>query len=282
MSLIGATQGVAKACLEALKVADQTFEVHAYTRQAPPNLPSNHINVIWHSCDLSKDVMSQSGILWISAGPIGLVLKQLEWAGNQRPQAIWALSSASTDFKLDSPSPKERKQMRAILDQEAALSSYCQANGIRLQLFKTTMLYGLDDQNINRLAELIHRLKIIPVVGQGLRAPIHVDDLGRLIADDVIAHQNGESIPSGTWRLQGGEVLTYPDLLRRIATNRGLRCGIVNLPQALLRASLSLVHFLGFLKDVNAEMLSRQARDLVVDDEPARTQLNWTPRNFQP
>jgi uncharacterized protein YbjT (DUF2867 family) len=86
----------------------------------------------------------------------------------------------------------------------------------------------------------------------------------------------------GTWLLGGGERLTYPDMLRRIAAEQGHKARLVSTPAWLLRGALGAAHVLGRLRDVNAAMLARQAEDLVVDDRPAREQLGWNPRAFSP
>ena len=288
--VLGATQEVGRAVIECLRQSMKPlFSIHAVSRQdqrslcrdvPPPN--SARATVQWHCLDYTRQTFSGRADYIISAGPINLLQRHLSHHKDSPPKAVWALSSASTDFKADSSSASERDQMAAIKASEAWIASYCEARDIGFQIFKTTMLYGHRDQNINRLADLIKRLGWVPVIGNGQRAPVHVDDVGQLFAKSLLSHSITAQMPSGIWRLQGGEALPYATLLQRIATARGLRCRIVTIPMALMSALLPIAHLLGQLRDVTQPMIVRQQMDLLVDDEPARKHLGWDPRHFSP
>ena len=278
--VLGATQGVGQALLEGFSQPQWAprIEVHAVSRQ--PNA-STQAHLHWHVWDLIDGPIDQPAEAVISLGPIQYVTDYLaSYPHPTPPQAVWALSSASTDFKHDSTNAQERSLMASILDREQALERDCRERGIHCQLFKTTLLYGRGDRNINRLAGLIRRLRWVPVVGAGLRAPVHVDDVATLIAQQLKAWMRSGDLESGVWRLQGGEVLTYPQMLQAIADARGLKCMPVRLPLMPLRWGLSLAHGMGGLHDIEASMLERQQQGLVVDDRPARARLHWQPRGF--
>jgi nucleoside-diphosphate-sugar epimerase len=169
--------------------------------------------------------------------------------------------------------------MAKIEADEQRLVALCEERGVLLSLFKTTMIYGgARDANVSRLRGLIEALPVVPVVGSGLRAPVHAKDL----ADLVLNLLSRGSAPGGRWLVEGGERLTYPNLLKAIARTRGRSVRIVPMPLWLMRLALGLAHRLGRLCDINAAMLARQADDLVVDDRPAREQLGWNPRRFSP
>ncbi len=282
--ILGATQGVGRSVIERL-TGDPVLhqgQVHAISRHKCPAPSASHAAIQWHRCDLSGEVTLPSATFWVSAGPINLLLRGLQHSSAQQPKAIWALSSASTEFKAESASAKERAQMQSIVSCERALVQHCQRQDIRLQLFKTTLLYGRGDHNVNRLDQLIRRLRVIPIVGAGRRAPVHVDDVAALMVADLVRVCQGQPKASGTWYLQGDEILSYPSMIERIARFRGHRCWSVRIPLRPLQTALQLAHAVGLLADIDLTMLSRQSMDLLVDDQPARTQLGWAPRRFEP
>lgn len=280
--ILGATQGVGQAVLDHLSPPHRAskLEVHALSRQ---RITSAQAHIHWHSHDLDHGPIAEPADAVISLGPIQYAIEYLRsYLNDTPPQAIWVLSSASTDFKLNSPNAQERSLMASIREHEDTLVALCQARGIHCQLFKTTLLYGRADHNINRLAGLIARLRWVPVVGAGLRSPVHVDDVGALIVQQLNRWLEGGSVASGVWRLQGGSVLTYPHMLQAIAGARGLKLSLVRLPLGGLRWVLATAHALGRLGDIDKTMLERQRQDLVVDDQSARAELGWQPRAFSP
>ena len=233
--------------------------------------------ITWLQHDLSAGpVPAMAGAL-VSFGPVGLALRQFE--ATPGVGRVLVLSSASTEFKGDSVDQAERAQMAAIGSTEARLSALCAERGVGLSLFKTTMIYGGGgDANVSRLAGLTARLPIVPLAGNGLRQPVHADDLAELALRVLALDQRS----FGTWLLGGGETLDYRAMLRRIASAQGRRTRILGVPVGLLKLGLACAHALGRLRDVRPVMLERQAVDLVVDDQPARECLGWNPRPFRP
>lgn len=282
--IFGGTQGVGQGLLSMLSELklENLVEIHAVSRRSPIGHHSPDEPIIqWHCLDLNEAMPVMETDVLVSLGPIQHALGYLKNA-SKPPKAIWALSSASTDFKCDSEDPKERSQMTEILAAENALMGVCQAKHIQWQLLKTTLLYGRDDHNVNRLAALIKKLRWVPVLGEGKRAPVHVDDVAKLIVDGLKRYREDALLSEGTFRLQGNEILSYPQMLERIALRRGLAYQPIKVPAAVLDALLKLAHRIGLLKDVRSAMLTRQSVDLIVDDHEARQQLGWAPRGFEP
>jgi len=285
--LIGATQGVGESLIEVLMAqADpRPLTIHAISRTPhyPKLMEKDQLTIEWHTHDLSQSALDVCADWVISAGPVGLLVQQLEhWGEKHKPRAVCALSSASPDFKSGSSDPREREQMGSIQRAEKALIQHCQRHNIDLQLYKTTMLYGRGDRNVNRLAELMARLGWFPMTGNGQRAPVHVADVAALLRSQWMAGLSDKKIETGTWRLQGGESVGYRVMLERIAKARDLKVRFVPIPAAPLVWLLRLFHATGHLKDIKPQMLERQAMDLTVDDSDARTHLHWAPGPFRP
>jgi len=275
--LLGASSATGQALL---RQAADLGPIQAISRQTrPPSLDADrgdHIHWLVH--DLALAPAATAWHTLISLGPVDHALRQVEALDTKAPaQRVIALSSASPQFKYDSADQAERTMMRALAETESKLQRACEARGLPLMLLKTALLYGgQPNANIDRLAGLMARLPWFPVVGRGRRHPVHVEDLAALVLRltklDV----------TGSWALGGGEVLTYPAMLARIAQARGLPLRCIHVPLSLLRPMLAAAHAVGQLKDVRAVMLARQAEDLLVDDASARRDLGWRPGPFRP
>jgi len=275
--LLGASSATGQALLRQGSTLGPT---QAISRHAmPPSLRAETAGDIqWLVHDLALAPAATAWHTLISLGPVDHALRQVEALDTDAPaQRVIALSSASPQFKYDSADQAERAMMRALVETEGQLQRACEARGLPLVLLKTALLYGgQPNANIDRLAGLMARLPLFPVVGRGQRHPVHVDDLAALVA------RLSQLDVSGTWLLGGGEMLSYPVMLARIAEARGLTLRCIPVPLWLLRTALVAAHAVGQLRDVRAVMLARQAEDLLVDDAPARSELGWRPGPFRP
>lgn len=270
--LLGASGPVGRFFLD--RTAGQPIRVLAVSRHDPLKAWPH---VTWLQHDLERAPADVRAGTLVSFGPLAHALTQVEQGiGLGR---VIALSSASTLFKRQSADRAERRQIAALNQCEEALEAACRERDIVLTLLKPTMIYGGGrDANVTRIAGLVSRLPVVPVAGRGQRAPVHADDLARLAVECVISGPRS----AGTWLLAGGETLTYPDMLRRVAAAEGRSIRLLRLPHWLLKPAVRAAHLAGRMRDINPAMIERQAMDLVVDDTPAREQLGWNPRPFRP
>lgn len=270
--VLGASGPVGRCFLE--RTRDQRIRAIAVSRRVPEQ---SWPHVTWLQHDLEREPADVRTGALVSFGPLAHALTQVE-QGRGLGRVI-ALSSASTQFKRRSSDRAERRQMAAMLECEKALKNACRERDIVLTLLKPTMIYGDgSDGNVSRIGGLVRRLPFVPVAGRGLRAPVHADDLARLTVECLIAGADS----AGTWLLAGGEALTYPEMVRRIAAAEGRSVRLLRLPAWLTKPAVRAARLTGRLKDVSPAMIDRQAMDLVVDDTPAREQLGWDPRPFRP
>ena len=256
-----------------VRTSDRAVRVIAVSRHDPQRLDPH---VTWLRHDLECGPADVRAGTLVSLGPLAHALSQVEESSGLG--RVIALSSASTRFKKGSSDRAERRRMLALEECEAALAAACRERSIVLTLLKPTMIYGGADANVSRMAGLLARLPVVPVAGHGLRAPVHADDLAKLIVHCVISGSDS----AGSWFLAGGETLSYPDLLRRIAAADGRRIRLLRLPAWLLKFVLRGIRLFGRLPDIQPVMIERQGMDLVVDDTPARERLAWNPRPFRP
>lgn len=270
--VFGASHAVGHYLLE--RTADQGVQLIAISRRAPEK---SWPHVTWMQHDLAHGPVDAAAATLVSLGPIGWVPAQIEaMPGLGR---VIALSSASPVFKRHSPDPAERDFMRSIEADEQRVAELCDQRDIVLTLLRTTMIYGgAGDENVSRIAHLARRLPVVPVTGQGRRQPVHADDIARLVCHCLAIAR----VSAGSWLIGGSETLSYPDMVRRIASANGRTAHVIRLPAWAMKAALGLARLGGLLGDVSPVMIDRQKVDLVVDDQPAREHLGWDPRPFRP
>ena len=213
----------------------------------------------------------------LSLSPIWLLpaaLPKLQAAGVRR---LIAFSSTSRFTKAASPDAGERAVAERLAEGEARTVAFCAEAGIAWTIFRPTMIYAEGrDQNVSRLAGLIRRFGVLPLsgAGQGLRQPVHADDLARACLQ---ALGRPETV-GRSYDLPGGEMLTYREMAERIFEGLGRRSRIVPLPPWLWRAAFRLAAPGG----ATAAMGERMAADLVFDGGPAAADFGWSPRPFRP
>lgn len=270
--LLGASESAGRYFLD--RTEGQRVRVIAISPRNPARTWSH---VTWMQHDLENAAADVCAGTLVSFGSLDHVLAQVEQtAGLGR---VIALGSADTRFIMHASDRAERHRLAALAECEDALRTACRKRDIVLSLLKPALTY--DESRIDGAdctAALETGLSIVPVAGRGLRAPVHADDLARLAVECVISGARSE----GTWLLGGGEVLSYPEMLRRIAASRGRGIRPLRLPVRLMKLVLRLAHLIGRMRDVRPAMIERQAVDLVVDDTPAREKLSWNPRPFRP
>ncbi len=215
----------------------------------------------------------------LSAGPLPLARSLLDDLPELQTAVVFSSSSVCT--KQASADAAERLQAGQMLACEAAIRSSAEVRGVKLVIFRPTLVYGCGlDTNITRLANWIGRYGFMPVNGQaqGLRQPVHADDL----AAAAVAALTTEAELPRVLPLAGGSTLSYADMVRKIFAALGKQERLLRLPQWLMITMLSLARVTGQAAGTNAEMVRRQRRDLVFDDHEARELLGYQPRAFEP
>lgn len=130
---------------------------------------------------------------------------------------------------------------------------YVKASGLNFTIFRPAIIFGPGDGFMNRLAQLMGRLPVIPIIGTGKYEfqPIYIEDVVRCF---VQAAQNPLTI-RGTFELGGPEKLTFNEIIEIIRNALGVKKGTIHIPMAVMKP---LVWFMDrFLKHppVNREQL---------------------------
>jgi hypothetical protein len=203
-------------------------------------------------------------------------------------QGVVACSSSSVITKRFAANRFDRDLVRRLRLAEESLTRTCAAHDRPLRILAPTHIYGqagsLGDRNLSRLRQLLRRLPVLPLPGEGgLRQPIHCRQLAAValhladrLAEDGFDPSQPVHLPLG-----GDDTLTYAAMLRRLqdATDPGDRarhCRLLHLPPRLF---LSLAAPLLLLSPKRFEAVLRMAADLA-GFTPAHRLLGGSPESF--
>jgi uncharacterized protein YbjT (DUF2867 family) len=109
-------------------------------------------------------------------------------------------------------------------------------------ILRPSIVFGREDQFVNRFADLIRMLPIVPVIRGGVKfQPVYVGDVAKAV---VAALADPARYGSSTYDLGGPEILSMTELNRWIATAIGRKSPFVEMPDA---ASRLMVRTIGWL-----------------------------------
>ncbi len=209
-------------------------------------------------------------------------------AGFGRLQGVVACSSSSVITKRFAANRFDRDLVQRLRQAEESLSRTCASHAHPLRILAPTLIYGqagpLGDRNLSRLRQLLRRLPLLPLPGEGgLRQPIHCRQLAAVALHlaDRLAEDGFDPAQPVHLPLGGDDTLTYAAMLRRLqdATDpgdRARRCRLLALPPRLF---LSLASPLLLLSPKRFEAVLRMGADLA-GFTPAHRLLGGSPEPF--
>ncbi len=192
---------------------------------------------------------------------------------------IIAFGSTSVFTKADSTDRGERDLAQRLQAAERDLAAHCEGRDIPWTLLRPTLIYGGGrDQELGGMVAFIRRFRVFPIAApaQGLRQPVHADDL----AAAAMAVLGNDTARNTVLDLPGGQTLTYRELVGRVFQAVGRSPVIVPLPESVLSAAVNACRRMG-LTAYGSEVVRRMNRDLVFDDSRARAILGYAPRPFE-
>lgn len=256
LALLGASSACGRYFLE--RSARHNVRIIAVSRRQPRRAWPH---ALWMQHDLTHGPVDVRAASLVSFAPLRFTLEQVQ-RGSGLGRVV-ATSPAEARFEPGCTQPALEQQLRAI----------CRQRGIVLTLLKPMSLHEGADCPPAGEAWPPQGNKIL-VGGNGLRAPVHADDVAALALECLARGSKS----AGSWLLGGGESLTLQNMLRRLAAAGGHEVKIRQRPGWLLNA----LSRLGHSRAPNSRQIERHKTDRVVDDTPARERLGWSPRPFRP
>lgn len=274
--VIGASSQVGRFVLPRLLAAG--CAVDALSRKAPPPDYPEFDDLRWIAPEQARLALGDYSHL-VSAGPLALALDY----ANAMPalRALALTSSSSVLGKSDSPDEAEQHQVAVLREAEEGLRCLARERRLPLVLLRPTLIYGCGlDQNLTRIAAFIRRFGFLPISTQagGLRQPVHADDVAQALVAGLAPRAQRELVSP----LCGGDTVDYRGMVRRVFAALGRSPRFLALPPGVLAQGIALGRSLRLVRGVSPEMIYRQARNLVFDDQEARALLGVSPRRFHP
>lgn len=165
------------------------------------------------------------GDLLISSAPLRIFASAIRMWQLPSSVAVTAISSASATTKARSPFPRDAQWSSEMREAESVIARATSGNS---RILRPTMIYGSGrDKNVAHIARRLSSAHILPLVGggTGLRAPVHVDDLARVILAAACSAPTPKPI-----HVPGAECLTFREMVRRIAAAAKIRYAEIPLP----------------------------------------------------
>ena len=143
-------------------------------------------------------------------------------------------------------------------------------------IVRPSILFGREDQFINRFANLIRSLPVIPVIAPGAKfQPVYVGD-----AADAVVAALGDGAAGKTFELGGPQVLTMLELQQWIAEATGRKRLFVELPDAVSGALATGLGWAPGAPITKDQWLMLQRDDVVASGAAGLGQLGVTPTSL--
>ncbi|WP_431064151.1 SDR family oxidoreductase [Methylotuvimicrobium sp.] len=215
----------------------------------------------------------------ISLAPLPSIEVVVKMAQSLGARRFIAFGSTARFSKRGSTSAIEQDFVAQQERAENLFSMECEATGIGWTLFRPTMIYGADaDQNVSFIKTMIRKFGFfpIPIGANGLRQPVHVDDL----ADACVAALKSNKTINRAYNLGGGEVLGFPELVKRIFQGEGRTPVLIPIPLAPFSLLIALAKKFPESAFVRQEMVERMFQDLTADNQAAIDDFGYAPKPF--
>lgn len=257
------------------RLADSGFRVLALSRKAPEAPVDLSDSIRWMRSAKGAEPAS----FLVSCGPLGLVPGLIEQ--NDGIERVIAFSTTSVLTKAASDDQQERQLIARIKADEQQLIVQCESRNIALTLIRPTLIYGCGlDRNISLMARFGNRFGLIPLASkaQGLRQPVHADDLAVLAVQCLLSEP---AIRLHTAAC-GGSTVSYREMMEKTAAACEKNVRLLTVSSGVLAAAVRFMALLPGYQGINPEMVKRQSQDMIFDDSALRDILDYRPRPFEP
>lgn len=205
------------------------------------------------------------------------------WYARSRLDAarVVAFGSTSAEVKAASTDTAERDVAQRLQMAEARVFDSARDKGAGATLLRPTLVYGVGrDRTLTRIAALARRWNrmLLPRRADGLRQPVHVDDL----AAAAYGAAQSPNAAGSTYALPGGEAVAYRDMVARVLATLQPPPPLMEVPGPVFAMLLKAAQARGIGTGLGDAAVERMRTDLVFDAEPARRDFGFAPRPFRP
>jgi len=253
------------------------WRVTAVSRQ----LPHERLGLTWLQGEFRKMPALPAQVdVMLSCGPLDAFAR---WYDGSRIDCarVVAFGSTSIEVKRGSSDPHERAVAQRLREGEDGVLAAAAARDAGATLLRPTLVYGAGrDATLTRIAQLARRWTRFPLPthADGLRQPVHVDDLARAAFNAI----DSDGARGRAYALPGGETLTYRDMVQRVLATIEPPPRLVELPGPLFNLALAMARLTGRGTGLGEAAVLRMRTDLVFDCAPAQRDLHYSPRGFAP
>lgn len=148
-----------------------------------------------------------------------------------------------------------------------------------LTIFRPALLYGPGETRLRKIAEIIRKWRMVPVIGDGSYViyPIFVDDLMGAIFRAIDAVETiGKSYDMG-----GPEALTYDQIMECLMEQLGVRAVKIHVPLGACELIARFVQAVSKHPIVFTDQVLAQKVPVTCDIGPARRDLGFDPIDFR-
>jgi nucleoside-diphosphate-sugar epimerase len=273
--IFGASGQIGRPLLSRLRRSD--WDVSAVSRHA--RVDGEGLHWLRGDCDGVAGLPGTVDAI-LSCGPLDAFARWYAQAPVASPRVV-VFGSTSMSVKLASADPLERDLASRLREGEDGVFAAARRHGAAATLLRPTLVYGAGrDRTLTRIVAFARRTGVfaLPRGADGLRQPVHVDDL----AEAAFAAIAAETSQGHAYDLPGGETLPYRDMVARALAALRPPARLVEVPAPVFSVMLALARAGGRLQGFGSAALARMHEDLVFDGRPARRDLAYTPRAFRP
>ena len=159
------------------------------------------------------------------------------------------------------------------------------SSGSPTLLARPTVIYGGKyNKSINIIKKIGKYIRLTPQLkfASGSRNPVHADDIAEWIVRLLQIYTSDRDAGLTSTEVQGGEVLTFKEMVSRTTHSNGLTTRAISLSRNVLRLALFLIGRIPFLPKMAPNVVDRLSHDFVFDNRKAQAQAPISMRCFHP
>lgn len=150
-------------------------------------------------------------------------------------------------------------------------------SGIDYIILRPSLIYGKNSKDIIMLSELIRKLPLVPVIGNGKSKiqPVYVEDVSGVIIKLIYS-----KIKNKMYYIAGEEMISMNDLINEIADLYSKRVIKIHIPLWALWLPIKLYSFVFKSSSINYDSLKLLNKDKICDISDIKKDLKFKPISF--